>query len=52
MTDGALRVAHEVAGEVLSGTKTGQHLGMGQQSARGGARSLNIRTCIRGEDVV
>jgi hypothetical protein len=47
MTDGALRGTHEVDGEVLPGTKTGQHLGMGQQSARGGARSLNIRTCIR-----
>ena len=56
MTDGALRGAHEVDGEVLPGTKTGQHLGMGRQSARGGARSLNIRTCIRrtrdGEDLV
>ena len=47
MKDGALRGAHEVDGEVLPGTKTGQHLGMGQQSARGGTRSLYIRMCIR-----
>jgi len=39
--------AHEVDGEVPPRTKTGQHLGIGQRSARGGAHSLYTRTCIR-----